>query len=198
MANVALGNRHAALPRWPTVLLALLALLAAVSLAQGVLDVVLPTLTGGEPFGALFAATRAWGPVFFALYVFVHNLGLACLVPGFGFVAVWFEKSKSNRGVIGLLLAGSVVASLLIGFEFMLQASDRFDLARTLPLFALESAGVLVLAIPAARLLRDFVPTPHYGWSLVTPFRRLGTPLVLSAALLAVAALVETWMIVLS
>jgi hypothetical protein len=198
LSSVALGGKPVVLPRWPSAFLSLLACLAALSLLQGFLDIVLPTLTGGQPFATLFGMTRAFGPVFFALYVFVHNLGLACLVPGFGFVAVWFEKRKANRGVIGALLAGSVVLSLLVGFEFIVQARERFDLALTLPLFALEATGVLVLAIPAARMLRGFVPTPHYDWSLVAPMRALSGRLVASCALLAAAALVETYAVLLA
>jgi len=188
---------RAAPPTWPTVMLAALASLATLSLLQGVVDILLPTLQGDEPFGFLFRATDLLGPAFFALYVLVHNLGLACLVPGFGFVAAKLERKTANRGLIGLLLAGAVVLSLLIGLEFLVQASDRYDPTLVVPLFVVESAGVLALAIPSARLLRGFVPTRTYQWALVEPFRKLKWPLVASCLLLAVASAAETWMVVL-
>lgn len=173
-------------------MLALFVVLATLSIVQGVVDVVLPALRGEDPFGFLFAASASLGPAFFGLYIFVHNMGLACLVPGFGFLAVYFEKKKANRGLIGALLAGAVVVSLLVALEFLLQ-SGRFNLFFALPLFALEAVGVLVLALPAARLLRGFVPTRRYSWSLAAPFARLATPLAISALLLGVASAIETW-----
>lgn len=184
-------TRVATAPRWPTLLLGLLALLATVSLLQGIVDVVVPAFTGGEPFGVLFALTEAFGPDFLAVYIFVHNFGLACLVPGIGFLAAWFEKETVNRGRIGLLLAGSVVLSLLTALQYLVQARDRFNLAFALPVFSLEAAAVLLLAIAGARELRGFVPTPAYDWSLIQPFRNLRTPFLASAAVLAILSLVE-------
>ncbi|HEX2021089.1 MAG TPA: hypothetical protein VHH36_00125, partial [Candidatus Thermoplasmatota archaeon] len=120
--------RAAVVPRWPTAVLALCAVTATLSILQGVVDVVLPALQGEEPFGFLLRATEAYGPAFFIAYVFVHNLGLACLVPGFGFLAAWFERKTRNRTLIGVLLAGAVVASLLVALQYLLLAHDRFDL----------------------------------------------------------------------
>lgn len=184
-------TRVAAVPRWPTYMLGMLSVLATVSLLQGVVDVVVPAVNGTEPFGFLFAATEALGPGFLVLYVFVHNLGLACLVPGFGFLAARFEKKTANRGRIGLLLAGSIVLSLLMALQYLIQARERFDLRFALPLFAAEAAAVLLLSIAAARELRGFVPTPAYPWSLIQPFRNLRKPLVVSVATLALLSLVE-------
>lgn len=178
-------------PRWPKAVLALFALLASVSLAQGIVDVVLPTLRGERPFGFLFRMTEAYGPWFFGAYVFVHNLGLACLVPGYGFIAAWFEKRTRNRTLIGVILAAAVVFSLLTALTYIVRAPERFDLLVAVPLFVGESASVLMLTLAAAMQLRGFVPTRAYAWSLVTPFRRLRTPFVVSAALLALLAAFE-------
>lgn len=178
-------------PRWPTALLALFAVLATVSLAQGIVDVVLPTLRGERPFGFLFEMSSRYGPVFFGAYIFVHNLGLACLVPGYGFLAAWFEKRTANRALIGAILAGAVAFSLLTALTYIVRAPERFDLAVSVPLFLGEAASVLVMALLAARELRGFVPTRAYDWSLMTPFRRLRVPFVASAALLAVLAAFE-------
>lgn len=179
-------------PRWPGLVLGLYAMLATVSILQGVVDIFVPTLRGQAPFGFLFLGTRELGPAFFALYVFAHNLGLACLVPGAGFVAARFEKRTANRGLIGILLGTAVVASLGVGIEYVLQSSDRFDLALALPLFAAEALGVLALAVPAAMQLRGFVPTRVYEWSLVHPLRKLALPFAASALVLAAASAFET------
>lgn len=178
-------------PRWPTALLALFAVLATLSLAQGFVDVVLPTLRGERPFGFLFEMTERHGPVFFAAYVFLHNLGLACLVPGYGFIAAWFEKRTANRTLIGVILAAAVVFSLLTAATYIVRAPERFDLRVSVPLFIGEAASVLVLALMAARELRGFVPTRVYDWSLVTPFRKLRAPFMASAAALAVLSAFE-------
>ena len=161
------------------------------SLAQGVVDVVLPTVRGERPFGFLFEMTERHGAVFFGAYVFLHNLGLACLVPGYGFIAAWFEKRTANRTLIGLILAGAVAFSLLTALTYIVRAPERFDLWVSVPLYIGESASVLMLAVAAARELRGFVPTRVYEWSLVTPFRKLRTPFLASAALLAVLAAFE-------
>jgi hypothetical protein len=172
-------------------MLALFAVLATVSLAQGFVDVVLPTIRGERPFGFLFEATRLYGPVFFGAYIFLHNLGLACLVPGYGFIAAWFEKRKANRTLIGVILAAAVVFSLLTAATYIVRAPERFDLAVAIPLFVGESAAVLFMAVAAARELRGFVPTRVYDWSLVAPFRRLRTPFAAAIVLLAALAAFE-------
>lgn len=196
MANVAPTlARHASPPSWPTFMLAVLAALATLSVCQGVVDVLVPVLRGEEPFGFLFAQTARFGPLFLVGYVFVHNLGLACLVPGFGFLAAPFERSTRNRFIIALLLAGAVACSLVVALELILQARGRFDLPAALTIFFAEAAAVLAVALPAARELKGFVPTPRYGWSLVTPFRRLGVPLAYATTVLLLATLVEAWTI---
>lgn len=174
-------------------MLGVFAVLATLSVLQGFVDVLIPAVRGEDPFGFLFQATQRFGPWFFTAYIFVHNLGLACVVPGFGFVAAWFEKRTENRATIGLLLVGAVVASLLTAAAYLAQASARFDLAVSIPLLLGEALGVLVLALAAARELRGFVPTPRYEWSLVRPFRRLRLPLLASVLVLGALSLVEAY-----
>lgn len=181
-----------AAPSWPRWMLGAMAALGALSLLQGFVDVVVPALTGEEPFGFLLGMTERFGYAFFAAYVFVHNLGLACVVPGFGFLASRFEAKTTNRERIGMILLGAVLVSLLVALEYLLQAAWRFDLPFALALFTVEAAAVLLLAFPSARQLRGFVPTRVYSWALVTPFLRLRAPLVASVLLLAAASLVET------
>lgn len=193
MATAQGVRTRAAPPWWPTAVLGLCAVLATLSLMQGVVDVVLPALAGEPPFGFLFAATARFGPAFFIGYVFVHNLGLACLVPGFGFVAARFERKTRNRSLIGVVLAAAVVVSLLVALQYLVFAHRRFDLAIAIPLYAGEALSVLALALAGALELRGFVPTRRYEWALVTPFRRLGLPLATTAALLVLLATVEAW-----
>jgi hypothetical protein len=183
---------YTAAPRWPHWMLGAMATFGALSLAQGFVDVVIPALTGAEPFRFLMGWTDRLGYGFFAAYLFVHNFGLACVVPGFGFLASKYEAHTTNRERIGMILLGAVLVSLLVGLEYLLQAAWRFDLPFALTLFAVEALAVLLLAFPSARLMRGFVPTRTYSWALVTPFRRLRLPLVVCVVLLMATSLVET------
>lgn len=183
---------HRRPPAWTTWVLGLFAVLATISIAQGFVDVVIPVYRGEAPFGFLFAQTERFGPAFFGLYIFVHNVGLACLVPGYGFIAAYFERRTRNRGLIGIILAGAVLVSLLIALQYLVQTPQRFDLALAIPLLVGEALGVGVMAIAAARELWGFVPTRVYEWSLATPLRRLGRPFAASVLLLALLAAWET------
>lgn len=180
-------------PRWPTFVLGGFAVLATLSLLQGWVDVLLPAMRGETPFGFLFTMTERFGAGFFVAYIFLHNLGLACLVPGYGFLAAWFERRTVNRFLIGILLTGAVAASLMVAIYFILSAPHLFELPLALALLVGEACGVLALAVASARELRGFVPTPAYEWSLVTPFRRLGVPLGYSALLLFVLSVWEAY-----
>lgn len=180
-------------PRWPLALLALFGVLATLALAQGIVDVVVPTLRGEEPFGFLFGMTEAWGMPFFTAYIFLHNVGLASIVPGFGFIAARFERKTSNRYVIGLLLLGAVVVSILVAAQFVVMESARFDLPVAATLLVGEACGVLALSWAAARELKGFVPTRAYEWSLVTPFRNLRVPLAYSFSLLLILSVWEAY-----
>lgn len=174
-------------------MLAGFSLLATLSILQGWVDIVLPVLTGGRSFGFLYEMTERFGPWFFIGYVFVHNLGLACLVPGYGFLAAYFERRTANRFLIGLLLTASLVASLLVAAHFILTAPALFHMPTTIALFVGEACGVLALALAATRELRGFVPTRAYAWSLVRPFQRLRLPLAYSTATLLLLSLFEAW-----
>lgn len=180
-------------PVWPVAMLGAFAVLATVSVLQGMVDVVLPTLRGEDPFGFLFGATERFGPLFFVAYIFVHNLGLACVVPGFGFLAAKFERNKANRFLIGVLLSAAVLVSLLVAGQYILLESERFNLPIALTLLVGETCGVLALAFAAMRELRGFVPTRRYEWSLVTPFRNLRVPFAYSVGILLILSLWEAY-----
>lgn len=191
MSTALATPRTVKVPRWPTFMLGGFAVLATLSVFQGWVDVALPAMRGERPFAFLFEMTERFGPAFFVGYIFVHNLGLACLVPGYGFLAAWFERRTVNRFVIGLLLMSAVVVSLMVAVVFMLNAPQQFQLPLALALLVGESCGVLALAVAAAEELRDFVPTKRYEWSLITPFRRLRVPLGYSVVLLLLLSIWE-------
>lgn len=172
-------------------MLGLFAALALASLLQGVLDVVIPTMRHEQPFGVLFGLTARFGPAFFVAYIFVHNMGLACLVPGFGFVAARIEKKPANRGVIGALLLGAVLVTLGVAALYLIRTPERFNMAVSIPLFVGESVSVLAMGVTAALELRRYVPTRKMGWSLVLPLRTVGMVALVTAGLLLVLATVE-------
>lgn len=183
-------------PIWPTLVLGAFCILATLSIVQGVVDVAIPALTGEESFGFLFGMTEKYGAAFFVAYIFLHNLGLASIVPGYGFLAAYYERRTVNRGVIGLMLAGAVVASLLVAAHFIMTAPERFDIPFATALLVCEACGVLALAYAGAQQLWGFVPTRRYAWSLITPYRQLATPFAYSALLLLVTSLIEAWAVV--
>lgn len=176
-------------------MLATFSILATLSILQGVADLVLPVLTGGEPFGFLYMMTERFGPTFFVGYIFVHNLGLACLVPGYGFLAAYFEKRAANRTLVGMLLAGSVASTILVAAQLVLSTPTSFHLPTSLALLVGEACGVLGLAVASALQLRGFVPTRTYEWSLVKPFRELRAPLAYSCAVLLLLSVWEAWVV---
>lgn len=169
--------------------------LAAASLVTGVVDVLVPVLAGEEPFAVLDVLVRELGPAYLFFHVFVHNLGLACIVPGAGLLAAKYEKSPRGRRLAAMILFGAVVLSILIAAEYLVQARERFDLAIVAPLIMVEAFGVLALAWRGYRVVRDFRPTPKIAWSLVHPTRELAPWFAGSAIVLALAALVEVGVI---
>lgn len=177
-----------AMPEPSTILLGVLAFFATESLLQGIVDVTLPFARHEEPFRFLFAQTQLWGPGFFFLYVFVHNLGLACMVPAYGVLGGWFERRRMNRLAIGALLFAAVLASLAMSLAWMLHDAERFDMGFAIPLYVAESAAVIVPAALGAREVARWEPAE----GLQRIMRETGWPFVVSAALLLLLAAVET------
>lgn len=182
-------------PRAPVVFLGVMLALGAACLATGVVDVLLPVLAGEEPFTVLQLLVEELGPAYLFFHIFVHNLGLACIVPGAGLLAARYEKSAKGRKLAALILLVAVVLALLIAIEYLIQARERFDLAIVAPLIMVEAFGVLALAWRGYRVVSTFRPTPKIGWSLVHPARELAPWFAGSAIVLALAALVEVGVI---
>jgi len=170
----------------------LLFVLATVGLATSVVDVAIPALTGRPPFGLLLAHTDRHGPAYFAAHVFLHNLGIAALVPGLAFFAMRLERdARARRLIPSLLLAASVVA---VGAGVARVATDPRLLALPLtgPLLALEAQAVLALAFAGHAEARRHEPGGALGESLAPSARRLALPFLLATGTLAVAAWIET------
>lgn len=168
-----------------------MATLAGLSVATGIMDVLVPVLRGEEPFTPLMRLVDHYGPGYLFIHILVHNLGLACLVPGVGLVAATFEKDKGKRVLAARILFVTVILSLFVAFQYLLQARERFDLTLVIPLLAVEAFAVSLLAWRGFLVVRAFVPTPRAGWSFVHPARELAPWFVASNIALAVAALVE-------
>lgn len=184
-----LQNRHP--PRSPVVFVAVMAALAVLSIITGIVDIVLPKFTGEEPFALLYRAVAVLGPAYLFVHILVHNAGLACLVPGIGLLALSFERDRRMRVLGARILFATSVVALLVAFQFLLQASEKFDLALALPLLAVEGAAVLLLSWRGYRALREFVPTPRKSWAFVHPARELAPWFAGTFAVLALAAVVE-------
>lgn len=168
-------------------LLAAFCALATLSLAQGILDVTLPRVLGTEPFGVLYGLSGAYGPSFYFAYVLAHNLGLACIVPGYGFAGAWMDQRPMQRRVIAAMLLAGVASGLALTLAALLSAQERFQLAVALPLYLGEAVSVLVMAALSARELVRFDARRGFR-----PLLALLWPFAVSAALLALLAAVET------
>lgn len=176
-------------------MLAIFCILATLSILQGIADIVIPALRGEEPFGFLYALTDEFGPGFFVAYIFLHNLGLACLVPGYGFLAAYFERRTANRFLVGVLLTGAIVSTILVAAQLIFSVPESFHLPTSLALLVGEACGVLGLAVASAMELRGFVPTRAYEWSLVKPFKALAVPFAYSFGVLLLLSVFEAWIV---
>lgn len=164
----------------------LLVALSAASVAQGVLDVAIPIARHEPPFGWLLERSHAWGPWFLGAWLFVHNVGLAVLVPGVGFAAAPHARDARERGRVAHILVVATLALIALGAFLLLQRPDIFTTRVAWPLYIGESAAVLLPALAAARELIG--PQPR--------LRALRAPLAAAVSALALLATVETLAVV--
>lgn len=187
-----MGTTRATLfgPIFPIVLLTVMFTATALSLVSGTVDVGIPALRGERPFGLLFEMKERVGPGYVFLHIFVHNLGLACLVPGLGLFAAALERRQENRKRIAMMLLATVVITALTALQYIVQAGFWTDV-RIVGLAIVEVTAVLMLAVVAYKPVSNFVPTRALGWSLVKPMREIRGPFVAATAVLAAASVFE-------
>lgn len=169
-------------------------LLAASSLfaiLSGLLDIAYPSLTGQPRFMDLYLLAARFGPAYLFFHIFLHNFGMAAIVPGVGIVASSFEADRRRRRWIAWILAGAVVVSLGSAAELILLKGWE-QMTLVVPLLFAESSAVLLLTYAGLRALRSFVPTPNPQWAWFQPARELTPYIAISATALAFSALVET------
>lgn len=139
--------------------------LGIVSLLQGVVDVGLPMSRGETPFAFTFALMERLGPGVLFLSILVHNLGLAGLLPGVGFLAAMLEPNARMRAWIPRILFAALLVSMASAFTFMFVGSGHFDLRFSLPLFLAEATAVVGVALMAYDQFSRFherpAPVPH-------------------------------------
>ncbi|MHB8584967.1 MAG: hypothetical protein ACYDDF_03920 [Thermoplasmatota archaeon] len=164
---------------------------SAYALTTSAFDIAYPAITGAPKFAALESLALNLGPAYLFLHIFLHNLGLAALVPGVGLFAASFERNPTRRRVIGWILAGAVIVSLLVAAELIFIRGWE-SMILTLPLLAAESTAVIILTLAGVRVLRDFVPTRRPDWAWVDPARQLAPYVAVAVTGLAFSAFVET------
>jgi len=180
-------------PRAPVAFIVMLALLAGAGLATGIEDVAIPSLTGKPLFEGLREIVERGGPLGYAylfLHILIHNLGIACLVPGVGFIAAHFEKCPEKRRLIGPILGAGVLLAMSTASLWVIM-EGVYSSTAILVFFALECAGVLLLTWAGMRALRGYVPTRKWGWSLFEPASRLAPVFLAAGILIALAAFIE-------
>lgn len=188
MTRAVLVHRKA--PWEPLFFAGLLLFLALIGLATGILDIAIPTLNGEPIFSNLEAAVARWGFLYLFFHVFLHNLGLACIVPGIGLLAAHLEPNPRLRRAIGPILALAVALSLGVAATWVVR-SGAYVNETVLLIFGLEAAGVILLTAVGLRALSGYVPTPTAGWSLHHPTHRLAPYLVVTSIIIGMAAFIE-------
>lgn len=165
--------------------------LAAFSIATGILDIGWPALTSQPRFEFLIRAAETLGPEYLFLHIFLHNLGLALIVPSVGLLAAAFERNPAARRWLGPVLAFGVLGSLLAAVELVLRRGYwREEIV--MGLLLVECGAVLLATWAGLRSLRGYVPTRKPAWSWWQPVREMAPYAAVSAIALAFGAFVET------
>lgn len=185
-----LATAHRQAPREPLFFAGLLLFLALFGVATSVTDIAMPVMSGKPLFSNLRGAVDQWGYPYLFFHVFLHNLGLACIVPGVGLLAAHLEPDPRIRRLIGPLLAVAVAASLGTGAAWVMR-TGAYSQGAILLIFTLEVLGVGLLTWVGLRSLRGYIPTPAPGWSLYSPTYRIAPFAVVSSLLLGLAAFIE-------
>lgn len=169
--------------------------LAALSLAQGVLDVGLPLARGEAPFGFTLGLGDAQGPGALYLAILAHNLGLAGLLPGLGFLLAMRERHPGLRRAIPPILLVALVVALGNAFALLLAAggpggaSGPFRLA----LYLAEATAILgVASLSQQAFHRRFARRTPDATAVAGALRDVGGPVFAAAIGLTILAGLET------
>jgi hypothetical protein len=117
--------------------------LLVLSVVTGIYDVLLPALAGARPFYHLAKFLDAFGYFYLYLHIYVHNLGLACLLPAVGLMAMYYEKKTQFRPLILNVLAFTSLIALYSGLIYM----DIEVTRRMLIVFVFETEGMMIMTI---------------------------------------------------
>lgn len=169
--------------------------LAVLSIVTSLLDVAWPVFTGEPLFGRLFALADGLGYGYLWAHIILHNLGMACIVPGFAALAMSKERDRRSRRAIPGILLVAVVLSLVSSLQF-LATEQLVRSPMTIFIALLEVEAVLVLAVAGYFIYRDFVPTRELKWSLLHPARKLWPYFAVAYVSIAVAASLEVLVVV--
>lgn len=177
---------------WAPALVVLFALVALASLVQGMLDFSIPLLFGGTPFALTRGFADVFGPAALYSALFLHNLGLALLFPGCGLLAARFEREDAHRRLIVPLLLGACGVAIALGFATVLRGATGANRSFALALAVGESIAILSVGIATHKELRRFRNRAPTREGIALALASMRGPLVLSAAGLALLALIET------
>lgn len=169
--------------------------LATLSLFQGVVDIALPLSRGETPFGFTFGLMHKLGPGILFLSILVHNLGLAGLLPGLGFLAAMLEPNPRARRLIAPILLLALLLSMGTAVSAIFAGPGDFDLRFSLPLFLAEATAVLAVAFVSYGEFRRFLPRAPGRRDVARAFEAVAVPVFVSALGLIVLAVLETLVI---
>lgn len=169
----------------------LFAALSALSILQGILDFGAPALLGTRPFAFTYSLASHGAPLLF-LAIFLHNAGLALLLPGVGFLAMRAERREANRRALRVILLTTAIAAAAMGLVYVLGGRGTFDLKHALILLAGETAALLLVALAAFRAMAPMVAARPDDAAWTRALVALRAPIAVSLALLALLAALET------
>lgn len=125
--------------------------LFVLSLITGIYDVLLPVLAGARPFYHLTKFLDIFGYVYLYLHIYIHNLGLACLVPSIGLIAIFYERKPRFRPVIPNILVFTSLLALYSGWFYM-----EMELTKhVLIIFIFETEGILITALSSYSFIQN-------------------------------------------
>ena len=175
----------------PLAQVALLAALATAAIAQGVADFSGAALLGKPLFGFTNGIAERFGAAGLFVAILAHNLGLAALIPGIGYLAARWERTSAGRLLVGRVLLIGLVSAMGAGLFYVLAGPGDFSLGIALPILAGEAFAVLFVAQRAHAQFARFRAAPPDAGALGEAMRQVRVPLLFAFGALAVLAAAE-------